>query len=480
MTALTRSKIGPHALRAGIGTAALAISAAAGAAATITIVNGDAAGVGFNDTTPVAPVGGNAGLTLGAQRLNAFQAAASKWGATLTSSVTIRVLATWEALSCNASSAVLGSAGATQVYRDFTGAPHGGTWYGKAQTGKLGGVDPDPTTADLRARFNVNLGKAGCLTGTFWYLGLDGNHGSDIDLVTVLTHEFAHGLGFQTYTNGSTGAQFSGFPSVWDWYLTDSSSGKVWKDMSDAERAASSLKNGKLVWAGSTVNTALDGVLQAGTPQLTVSMPAGVAGVYAVGTASFGPALGSPGVTGEVMPLTGAAGSNQLLACEALNAANKAAVMGKIALIDRGICGFTVKVKNAQVAGALGVIIADNAAGSPPPGLGGADATIVIPAVRITQADGAVLKAALATRSRTRSGLFANLGLNMAVRAGADPAGRMLMYAPNPYQGGSSVSHFDVSAFPNQLMEPSINGDLTHEVMPPNDLSFPLLQDIGW
>jgi hypothetical protein len=29
-------------------------------------------------------------------------------------------------------------------------------------------------------------------------------------------------------------------------------------------------------------------------------------------------------------------------------------------------------------------------------------------------------------------------------------------------------------------MEPSINGDLTHEVTPPNDLTFPLLQDIGW
>jgi hypothetical protein len=58
-------------------------------AATITIVNGDPAGVGFNDTTVVAPVGGNTGTTLGAQRLIAFQAAADKWGATLTSTVTI-------------------------------------------------------------------------------------------------------------------------------------------------------------------------------------------------------------------------------------------------------------------------------------------------------------------------------------------------------------------------------------------------------
>lgn len=50
----------------------------------------------------------------------------------------------------------------------------------------------------------------------------------------------------------------------------------------------------------------------------------------------------------------------------------------------------------------------------------------------------------------------------------------------NPFQCGSSVSHFDTSAFPNQLMEPAINGDLTHEVTIPNDLTFQLFKDIGW
>ena len=54
------------------------------AAATVLIVNGNAPGVGFNDPTPVAPVGGNSGTTLGAQRLIAFQAAAQQWAARLT------------------------------------------------------------------------------------------------------------------------------------------------------------------------------------------------------------------------------------------------------------------------------------------------------------------------------------------------------------------------------------------------------------
>ena len=76
-------------------------------AATIVIVNNNAAGVGFNDTTPVAPVGGNTGTTLGQQRLIAFQAAASIWGATLDSNVTIVIRSQFTALTCTATTATL-------------------------------------------------------------------------------------------------------------------------------------------------------------------------------------------------------------------------------------------------------------------------------------------------------------------------------------------------------------------------------------
>lgn len=245
------------------------------AAATLTIVNGDPAGVGFNDPTVVASLGGNSGTTLGEQRLIAFQAAADKWGATLTSTVPIKILATWEALTCGASSAVLGSAGALEVFRDFAGAPKPGTWYSTALTNKITGVDnASPDTAHIRARFNVNLGRAGCLPGTLFYLGLDNNHGSNIDLVTVLTHEFGHGLGFQPFTNGSTDVQLAGFPSIWDHYLLGSQTGKLWKDMTAAERAASALTGNRLVWSGAIVNAALPGVPQLGTPGLSISGPA--------------------------------------------------------------------------------------------------------------------------------------------------------------------------------------------------------------
>src|SRR4029079_1665938 len=116
------------------------------------------------------------------------------------------------------------------------------------------------------------------------------------------------------------------------------------------------------------------------------------------------------------------------------------------------------KVKNAQNAGAVGVVIADNVAGSPPPNLGGTDATITIPSVRITLADGNTIKAQLG------AGVNATLLLDHSIPGGADAQGRVLLYAPNPVEGGSSVSHWDKSAFPNLLMEPDISDDLTHIV----------------
>src|SRR5512138_477925 len=126
-----------HLLALGALCALGAVSTAADAAATIVIVNNNAAGVGFNDPTPVAPVGGNPGTTLGQQRLNAFQYAAFLWGAELSSSVEIRIFATFEPLTCTATSAVLGSAGPRAVFSGFSNAPVPDTWYHVALANKV-------------------------------------------------------------------------------------------------------------------------------------------------------------------------------------------------------------------------------------------------------------------------------------------------------------------------------------------------------
>src|SRR5215510_9497878 len=85
MTVSLRSRVRARGYAAAVLASVLVAPATTYAAATIVIQNGNAAGVGFNDPTPAAPVGGNPGTTLGQQRLNAFQFAANIWGSTLTS-----------------------------------------------------------------------------------------------------------------------------------------------------------------------------------------------------------------------------------------------------------------------------------------------------------------------------------------------------------------------------------------------------------
>ncbi len=432
------------------------------AAATIVINNLNAAGVGFNDPTVVAPVGGNTGTTLGQQRLNCFQQAANIWGATLSSNVTIKINAQFSALTCTATSAVLGSAGAISIFRDFPSAPVAGHWYSQALANKLNNADLSAGGADINANFNINLGTATCLSGSGWYYGFDHNEGALIDLVAVLEHEFAHGLGFQTFTSGSTGAYASSFPSVWDQFLYDETTGLHWDQETPTQRVASALTGSNLTWDGPHVTAAGATLLNVNPPQVVVPFaPFSLTPIQS----AFGPALTTTGVTAQAVVAVDALAPTGD-GCEAIGPS----VAGKIAVIDRGTCTFVVKVKNAQNAGAIGVILVNNAAGALAPG--GADPTITIPSVGITQADGTLLKNAIAGGVTN-----VTLRLNPTGFAGRNPAsGRVQMYAPNPFQGGSSVSHWDVTATPNLLMEPAINADLTNSL----DLTTDLFRDIGW
>jgi hypothetical protein len=461
-----------------LGTVLLTVTTPALAASTVTIIPTDPAGVGFNDPTPAAPVGGNAGTTVGQQRLIAFRYAASLWAARLDSAVAIRVSASFPALTCTATQAILGSAGTTSIFAFAGGSPTviPNVWYPVALANKLTGVDLFDPNAHIIARFNRNVGVGTCLPGTSWYYGLDANEGpTQFDLVAVVLHELTHGLGFSQFANVTTGTRILDLGDVYAAYLLDTTTGKTWNEMTNAERAASAINTRRLVWTGSQVHADAPSVLQAGTPQLRITSPAGIAGVYLVGTAAFGPQLTAAGVAGQVaqaLDPADAAGPSTSDACSPLT--NGAAVAGRIALVDRGTCGFTVKVKNAQNAGAIAVLVADNVAGSPPANLGGADPTITIPAVRITLADGNTIKAQLG------AGVLANLDVDPSLLSGADGLGRLYMNTPNPVEPGSSVSHWDPLTFPNQLMEPAINSDLAHSVVPPRDLTLSLLRDIGW
>ena len=105
-----------------------------------------------------------------------------------------------------------------------------------------------------------------------------------------------------------------------------------------------------------------------------VNSPASIAGTYPAGRAQFGPPLTSSGLTGDVVLADDGVGTGippalaatdgccagPSFVCAPNSWPNAAQINGKIALVDRGTCGFAIKVKNAQVNGAIGVIVANN------------------------------------------------------------------------------------------------------------------------
>ncbi len=450
--------------------ASLFVPAAAATAgpAQFVIVNINAAGVGFNDPTPATPVGGNPGTTLGEQRLIAFSHAAAIWSARLDSAVPIRIRAQFSSLPAG----VLGSAGPTQVFRDFPNAPLIGTWYHVALANKLAGVDISPAVDDINANFSTNFN---------FYLGLDNNHGAQNDLVAVLLHEFAHGLGFSQTASLTTGALLQGLPDHYNSKLLDTALGLHWPQLSDAQRIESATRFGRVVFDSVGVTAAVPAVLSLGSPTVEVNSPAAIAGGYQFGTAAFGPRIGNPSVTANIVAAVDAveaiAGATATDGCSPF--ANAADVAGRIALVERGQCGFVVKARNATDAGAAAVIIynnAANAAGAPPgmAGDGSNDPFVTVPTVSLRRADGVAIVAQLA------GGVNADIGVDLSIRAGADALNRARVYAPFPVVGGSSISHYDTVASRNLLMEPAINPDLTHNVKAPFDLTWELLHDVGW
>ncbi len=132
-----------------------------------------------------------------------------------------------------------------------------------------------------------------------------------------------------------------------------------------------------------------------------VTGPSSVAGGYQAAQNSFNPGNvpipPAPGLERQlVLYLDGGATTSE--AC--VPPSNAAAMAGKIVILRRGNCDFVVKVKNAQNAGAVGVVVVDNLPNQLI-NMGGGDATITIPAIAITQALGNALISLMATQTVT-------------------------------------------------------------------------------
>ncbi len=240
-------------------------------AATLTILNDDAPGEGFNDPTPAAPLPGNPGATLGEQRLNVFEAAADAWGAILESSVEIPIIAGFDPLPCDEDSALLGVAGNTTWISDVS-LPLADTLYPFALVNALAGFDISTLlglpagTPNIGATFNSDVDTdPDCLTDiTWWYgIGTPPPPGT-VDFYLTVLHEIAHGLGFATPVNGDTGERLLDTDDIFMVSLEDHSSGKTWPEMSNLERATSTIDTGDLHWIGAGAVARAGSVLTSG------------------------------------------------------------------------------------------------------------------------------------------------------------------------------------------------------------------------
>ncbi|WP_207025415.1 hypothetical protein, partial [Phycicoccus sp. DTK01] len=173
------------------------------------------------------------------------------------------------------------------------------------------GVDLDPIPedpADIVSRFNGDLGKPDCLAGTTWYYGLDGKTpAGSINFLNVVMHEIGHGLGFQGFLDKFTGqfGDFDGTGPRSDAYTQNAYDNVLNIGFNDpastaAQRAEVMKTSGRLVWSGQRVKN--EAALVLDTRQyFTVTAPAGIAGRYLYGTASFGPVASPANFTGQVV-----------------------------------------------------------------------------------------------------------------------------------------------------------------------------------
>ncbi len=115
---------------------------------------------------------------------------------------------------------------------------------------------------------------------------------------------------------------------------------------------------------------------------LNVLEPMNVAGAYHIQAASFGPSIPqSPNQISARLVKANDGSNDPMLACN--NIQNSAQINGKIALVKRGNCNFTDKVKKVQAAGALACVVCNTEAGFI--NMQGSGSGINIPAVMVSK-----------------------------------------------------------------------------------------------
>jgi Zn-dependent metalloprotease len=144
-------------------------------------------------------------------------------------------------------------------------------------------------------------------------------------------------------------------------------------------------------------------------PTVNITSPVSIAGGKTAGTAAFGAATFS--LSGS---LAGVQLGSTSAGCAALPAGS---LTGKIAFVDRGSCGFSVKAQNAEAAGAIAVIIGNNQGGAAVLNMAAtAGTTNTVPSLSVSQNDGTAIKAQLALGTVTATLVRGGNGTDSSVR----------------------------------------------------------------
>jgi Zn-dependent metalloprotease len=225
--------------------------------------------------------------------------------------------------------------------------------------------------------------------------GVTTNYCDGVSSDDVVAHEWGHA--YTEYTHGliyqyQSGALNESYSDIWG-ETVDLINGRLDGDEGD-------LTMKRTVDQCSTHSPA--------DPLLTINAPASIAKDCETGGAAFGPQLSGTGVTGDVVrgldvdedavgdtdpenPFD--LGGSVYDGCSPF--ANAADVAGKIVLVHRGLCAYNAKARNADAAGAAGVIVANRNVGEvfamPGDGLGDPS----ISSVFVDRTDGEAIGAAL-------------------------------------------------------------------------------------
>ncbi len=256
------------------------------------------------------------------------------------------------------------------------------------------GFSPDGTasldfdfTVNLNANPNSDPTRSAAITNLFYW--------------NNLTHDVWYQYGFDEASGNFQQNNYGNGGAGGDYVFADAQDGGGTNNANFSTPADGS--NGRMqmfLWTGASAGV------------LNVNSPGPIAGGYVTEAGQFG--QGSYNVTGNLVIVDdGSAAPTE--GCGTL--VNGGAISGNIAVVDRGNCEFGVKCLNAENAGAIAVIVCNNVAGAPiamAPGASGASVTI--PAVMISQADCATIRAQIPTvnvtlvsgNSNSRDGDFDN------------------------------------------------------------------------